>query len=373
LIPTINAPEEAVKLLDKLNKQGQASARLDVAQYAIRRWPDHLPLVLDVANIAKGVGKNLIAIDLLSHAIELGSDQAVRDKQALIDIAAPYWHFRMMNDEVRNNAYDKAIKHYVSSDTLVLDIGCGAGLLSMMAARAGAEHVYACEMHELMHNKATQIFKQNGFADHITAYHLNSTQLEVGKHLPRKADIIVAEVFDSGLLGEDALTTFAHAREHLLAPGGRILPAQASIQAQLVDSELMHKESFSYKCAGFDVSELNSLSPSYHQIRVNTHEHRFLSDVKTIDDFNFEMQEIDNRCQEIKFVCEHSGVCHGVVFWFTLDFCEGTTLSTGPENTWNCWKQAMCSFEKPRNVEVGDVLAMKAHITVNRVSFELLD
>ncbi len=369
----VESATQALALIGKLKGQGRSSACLELAEYSVRRWPDHVPLLLAVANIAKGIGRNLVALELLTRAVSLGSDQAVRDKQALIDVAAPYWHFRMMNDEVRNTAYDNAIKHYVTPESLVLDIGCGAGLLSMMAARAGAAHVYACEMHELMHHKATQIIKRNGFADRITAYHRNSVQLKIGEHLPRKADIIIAEVFDSGLLGEDALSTFAHAREHLLAPGGRILPGKASVQAQLVESDLMHKETISQQCAGFDVSELNSLSPSYFQIRANTHEHRFLSEVETVLNFNFEQQEMENRNDVIRFTCHKSGICHGVVFWFTLDFCQGTLLSTGPENTWNCWKQAMCSFEEPRMVSAGEVLKVKASSTVNRVSFSLVE
>jgi len=363
----------ALKVLNEMVAKGRSKASLELAEYAVRRWPEDVPLLLAVANIAKGVGRNLAAINLLSRAANLGSSQAVSDKQVLIDVAAPYWHFRMMNDEIRNDAYDAAIKHYVTPKTLVLDIGCGAGLLSMMAARSGAEHVYACEMHELMHFKANQIFEKNGYAKQITAYHAYSTQLEVGRHLPRKADVIVAEVFDSGLLGEEALSTFAHARKNLLAPGGRILPGKASVQAQLVEAEIMHQETVSKQCAGFDVSPLNSLSPSYFQIRVNTHEHRFLSDVNTVLKYDFECDETENRDLVHDFVCQYDGLCHGVVFWFTLDFCQGTQLSTGPENTWNCWKQAMCNFETPRKVVAGEVLQVRVMSTVNRIWFALLD
>ena len=61
------------------------------------------------------------------------------------------WHFAMLNDEVRNAQYQRALQLAVSSWALegitptVLDIGAGAALLSLCAWKAGGSPVYACE------------------------------------------------------------------------------------------------------------------------------------------------------------------------------------------------------------------------------------
>jgi len=362
--------QQAVDAIEQKISEQQIQQALTLAEDAVRTWPNDMSVLLLSARLARSIGRNVAAIELLSRAEELGSQQAAREKQALIDESAPYWHFRMMNDEVRNDAYDQALQHYVTPDSVVLDIGCGAGLLSMMAARAGAKHVYACDVSELMHHQAQKIFKTNGYEQKITAYHALSNQLEIGKQLPQKADIIVAEVFDSGLLGEQAIATFKHAREHLLAPGGRILPAKASIQAQLLSSDLLHKEVVTDTCAGFDVTELNALTPSYFQARIDTHEHVYLSEVETVLDFNFELEEDANRQLVRGFECLSDGICHGVAFWFTLDFGNDISLSTGPENEWNCWMQAVSTFEAPIEVKAGDMLEVQVRQTATRVSFQ---
>ena len=50
----------------------------------------------------------------------------------------------MLKDEVRTLTYRNAMYHnkHLFRGKVVLDVGCGTGILSMFAVRAGAKHVY---------------------------------------------------------------------------------------------------------------------------------------------------------------------------------------------------------------------------------------
>ena len=58
----------------------------------------------------------------------------------------------------RNSMYHN--KH-LFKDKIVLDVGCGTGILSMFAAKAGAKHVIGVDMSSIVEHART-IVEKNG-------------------------------------------------------------------------------------------------------------------------------------------------------------------------------------------------------------------
>ena len=73
-------------------------------------------------------------------------------------------HEEMLKDTNRTLTYQKAIEGNPNDfkGKVVLDIGCGTGILSIFAARAGAKHVYAVDNAEIA-LFAKQIVIDNNF------------------------------------------------------------------------------------------------------------------------------------------------------------------------------------------------------------------
>jgi type II protein arginine methyltransferase len=146
----------------------------------------------------------------------------------------PDFHVRMLRDGLRNAAYRAAIERFARG-RVVLDIGTGSGLLAMMAARAGAAHVYACEASPLLAASARAVIAANGLADRITLFDRHSTGLDRVRDLGGGADLVVSEVFCHTLIGEGVLGSLAHARAELAAPEALFLPERASIEVALAE------------------------------------------------------------------------------------------------------------------------------------------
>ncbi|XP_076243274.1 arginine methyltransferase 7 isoform X2 [Calliopsis andreniformis] len=154
----------------------------------------------------------------------------------------------MLHDHERNQKYYIALKtaidrkHKIGEEANVLDIGTGTGLLSMMAAKCGADSITACEAFTPMAKCAIRIIQENGFEDKIRLIHKRSTRMTVGKNgdMIKKANILVTEVFDTELIGEGALSTFRHAHEHLLEENSIVVPHSATVWVQVVESSAVN-------------------------------------------------------------------------------------------------------------------------------------
>jgi predicted RNA methylase len=72
----------------------------------------------------------------------------------------------MINDTGRNVFYKAAIEQSVRGK-VVCDIGTGTGLLSILAAKAGAKKIYAVEMDPGRADYARRMFDRLGLSDTI--------------------------------------------------------------------------------------------------------------------------------------------------------------------------------------------------------------
>ncbi|XP_013405662.1 protein arginine N-methyltransferase 7 [Lingula anatina] len=155
----------------------------------------------------------------------------------------------MLHDTERNKKYELALKkaidrmHSQGKPANVLDIGTGTGLLSMMAARHGADSITACEAFHPMAKCAKEVIKTNGFEEKINLISKRSTEITVGPggDMPHRANILVTEVFDTELIGEGGLGTFHHAHQVLLEDDCTVVPTSANVYAQVVNSDFVRK------------------------------------------------------------------------------------------------------------------------------------
>ncbi len=77
-------------------------------------------------------------------------------------------HEEMLKDDVRTKSYLNAIEQnkHLFKDKIVLDVGCGTGILSLFAARAGAAKVFAVECSGIV-EQCRQIVADNGYSETI--------------------------------------------------------------------------------------------------------------------------------------------------------------------------------------------------------------
>jgi len=158
------------------------------------------------------------------------------------EYAKMYIHYEMIKDKTRCNAYrDAILQNKVDfEDKVVLDLGCGTGILSIFCVQAGAKKVYAVDASDIA-NVARQIVELNGHSDKIEV--IKGKMEEI--NLPEKVDVIVSEWMGLFLLFESMLESVIYARNKWLKEGGKLYPSRARLHiAPIANDEYREKIEF---------------------------------------------------------------------------------------------------------------------------------
>ena len=286
-------------------------------------------------------------------------------------MTVPVWYFSMMNDHYRNAMWEQAIKNQVTPDSIVLDIGCGSGILSMMAARAGAKHVYGCEVNQTIAFKAQEIIAVNNYQDKVTIIPKSSFDLEVGKDLPI-ADILVSELIGNQIIqatadhNYDLLEVYNHAREKLLKPNAKMIPLNATARGYLVSSKenkLMNMNKVFNVC-GFDLSILNKYSSSHTLLPpefADVYSYQKHSPVIDLMHFDFTENLSPISSQVFHVPVTKSGICSGIIQWIKCGLDDTVVFENKPESRekFSNWWHVHYPFRKLTQVTKGEMLHLK--------------
>ncbi len=304
--------------------------------------------------------------------------------EAMDQATVPLWHFLMLADTPRNTAYQRAIERAVGPGSRVLDIGTGSGLLAMMAARAGADSVVACEANAAAAAAAGRVVAANGLDDTVRVVPKRSTDLVVGEDLDEPVNVIVHEIVDSKLVGEGVLPSLRHALTTLASDDVAVIPSAGRVHAMLASlPDLAGGLPLAQVC-GFDLSAFDRMRDRSHvvQVDLDTTAHVALTDPVDVVRIPFDppppsAPDSDPHRVRVDFTPVQDGVAHAVVFWFTLELDDAEHLSTGPgrgrEEASIHWRQVAWFLPEHRPVQAGNPVRLDLTYSDWRLGFEVVD
>lgn len=133
-------------------------------------------------------------------------------------------HLPMVADAARVSAYASAIAAHAPGRR-VAELGCGSGILSALAARAGARSVWAVDETDIV-EVARPFLAENNIHNVIIAQGSSYVMAP-----PEPVELLIHELFGTDPLEEGVLQSIRDARDRWLAPGGRLLPLGFSLRA----------------------------------------------------------------------------------------------------------------------------------------------
>jgi SAM-dependent methyltransferase len=233
------------------------------------------------------------------------------------------YHRRMLDDPHRMDAYERALRSLVRPGDVVLDLGCGTGVLAMLAVRCGAARVHAVESMPVI-EVARALAAANGMAGRIRFHHADA----VGLAPVEPVDLVISD-FLGVFLVDDNMIPAVRAAARWLRPGGRFAPSEVRLLVALAgDFTLAPIDSAVAPMYGVELAALRAAALGA-ACRVDIRDPLLLSAPEEYHRFRAPdgAAELD---REVVLTATRAGRLRGVVGWFEATLAPGVVLSSGP-------------------------------------------
>lgn len=249
-------------------------------------------------------------------------------------------HRWMLRDWPRMQAFEAALREQVQPGSVVLDVGAGSGVLSLMAAKAGAARVYAVERTPVA-RQARRLVQRNGLDHVIQVIEADIQQV----HLPEQVDLIVSEWLGTIGVDENLLYPVLLARDRWLKPDGIMVPSV--VRAWAAPAHLATRCDIDYLRAnptGLDLSELSE--PSMHDLlcrRYQVRDHDLASPAQVMWTTDTRVDDLASALTpaqaDLDFAITQDTTANALVAWFEAQLSPSVTLSNAPEAPETHWGQ----------------------------------
>ena len=265
------------------------------------------------------------------------------------------FHRGLIADETRTLAFRDAIRATVKPGDIVVDLGCGSGILSFFAIEAGAARVYAIEKQHTA-DAAALLARHNGLGDRIVVMHDYSLEADV----PERANVLITETLGNLAFDEQILGLVLDARERYLAADGAILPRRITVSA--VPAEIpelfdRHIAWWSEPRYGVDLSPLRTFAANVIYA-TDLDSSRFLAEPLEIMGVDLATIATPDTQGEARFRAARDGMLHGFGGWFTATIAPEIVLSNRHPGATR-WQQAFLPLETPIALRTGDEIAFR--------------
>ncbi|MCM2326658.1 MAG: 50S ribosomal protein L11 methyltransferase, partial [Lysobacter sp.] len=226
----------------------------------------------------------------------------------------------MADNEIRRVAFHRALASVVEPESVIVELGTGAGLMALFACRLGARRVYAIEPSDAI-EVARASAKDNGLADRIVFIQGYSRDVS----LPERADILLEDMRGALPWMGRHIPDLVDARRRLLKPGGRIISCRDTAYCAVVEAAERYSkisDPWLRKPESLDLSAgLRFVLNSTYSLRARADQ--LLTEPRPWAELDYRTIESANARGRIGLQAAREGRGHGLLLWFDGELVPG--------------------------------------------------
>lgn len=261
----------------------------------------------------------------------------------------------MITDRPRMAPYARALRQAVRPGCVVLDIGAGTGIFSLLACQLGAGHVHAVEPDDAI-QVARAMAAANGYAERITFHQALSTTVT----LPAPADVIVSDLRGVLPLLQQHIPSIIDARQRLLAPGGVLIPRRDTLWAALVEDPKLYRpytEPWLANDYGLDLRAGQPLVVNTWR-KTNARAEQLLVPAQRWAILDYGAIEQPDVSGKLAWTAKRAGIAHGLLLWFDAELADGIGFSNAPDQPELIYGHAFFPLQEPVTLFEGDAISV---------------
>jgi len=266
----------------------------------------------------------------------------------------------MMTDRHRMAPLEAAIRSVVKLGHAVVDLGAGTGVLTFLALKAGAAHVYAIERSPMI-EVARRIARANGIDHRITFIHADARDVQP----TQRVDGLIGDVRGALPLMVDNIDLFETVRDRWLKPGGYtvplgdeiiVAPVSATKPRAAIDGWNHPRHEADYQVAAEIASN--------DFFRVTFDPGDVLAEGRVLGRIQYDGSSPRKLSLKTSFTMAQSRALTGLGIWFRGTMAPGISFDTSPSSPPSVYGQAFFPLATARPVTAGESIAVE--VTVHR-------
>lgn len=302
----------------------------DILARALELEPHYVEAMNNLATVLDQLGETREALALYRQALatDPSSRLSARNLKSLVSRLVPPWHMALINDTHRRQAFAKALAP-LAPGRAVVNVGASAGLVAMLAARAGASRVVALEPNGMVADAARQVVIDNGLDDRVRVLAGGPEVMLEGRDFFGRFDLAVIGGVSAGTVDEETLAAVEDIWNRWLRPDGRVLPSRIAARGALVGGPSVMARLHASRIDGFDLRGFGDLAPP--RVLFDTGADLGLAS-DPIDLLSLDLARPPFPPQEAQVIltARRAGPVGGVAQWLAMDLGPEARVETRP-------------------------------------------